>query len=112
MKRFVPFENQVIDGYTRATIEYLYSECLHGDDPDWGMVSVDIRRWRCGTSHNDVILQRYLIVDGEAVESGREILPRHWTTADYQRHGIKVFDELLARHPELSHQDDTGPVTC
>lgn len=85
----------------KAQLDIVYTENRHDGDTESNLVAVGIHRWKCGFVV-DVILTATVIVDGEPVVSKKTALSEYWSAADLQRHGIKVFDELLLSHPVLS----------
>lgn len=87
------------DNNVRMTIIYLESASI--GDTDYQLVWVQIRQWSSG-GFRDVIIEATVIVDGDTVVEKCDVMPRYKTFAQLQRHGIKLFDELLLAHPVLS----------
>lgn len=80
----------------KATVEVLYRESVtcarHFDDESPDSVTVIVTRW---TSGDDAVavLARKVMLEG-----------KYYITAQLQRLGIRVFDELKAAHPTLSQE--------
>lgn len=85
----------------RAKLDILYVENLHDGDSESNLVSVNIHRWSSSLGYHDTVMETIVIVDGETVVQSSKVLS-YDTAAGYQRHGMKVFDEMLVAHPVLA----------
>lgn len=92
----------------QAVLDSIYVERVHDGDSERNSVYCDIHRWTSITSgQRDTVCDTVVVVDGETVIQSSVILPYN-TDAGYQRHGIKVFDQLLADHPAKQYLTFVG----
>lgn len=96
----------------QATMEILYHETLRSasarqdtryDDPD--LIEVSVKRWDA-PRETVAILSRTAIVNWERTIDDETLIVTvdAKETAQLQRIGIRVFDELKAAHPTLSQE--------